>query len=127
MAKPESDLYVDCSPEQIQKVIDAAWELKNISQDDFWDAVDTQALRDLKGVGEELAGIESERDLEGELAGLPDGASSAQIQRYEAEEGFRTEGSLGTISQSAMPGCLRRKSSVLFGQVTIFLGFMELG
>ena len=27
-SKPESDLYVDCSPEQIQKVIEAACKLK---------------------------------------------------------------------------------------------------
>ena len=34
-SKPEPQLYGDCSPEQVQKVIDAACELKNISQDDF--------------------------------------------------------------------------------------------
>ena len=34
-SKPESNLYVDCSPEQIQDVIDAEWVLKNIPNEEF--------------------------------------------------------------------------------------------
>ena len=83
-SKPESDLYADCSSEQIQKVIDAACELKNISQDDFWEAVDKDALRDLKGAADGLVEIESERTRARDLAGLPDDASLAKIQRHEA-------------------------------------------
>ena len=83
-SKPESELYGDCSPEQVQNVIDAACELKNISQDDFWDAVDTDELRHSKGTVEALVRIESERDRAGDVAGIPDDACLGTIQRYDA-------------------------------------------
>jgi len=83
-SKPESQMYDDCSPEQIQKIVEAACKLKNFSEEDFWGAVSDDALRNLKGAADALAEIHSERNREGELAGLPDDASLAKIQRYEA-------------------------------------------
>ena len=44
---------------------------KKISQDDFWDAVFDDALRELDEAEEELVRIEPERDREGDLAGIP--------------------------------------------------------
>ena len=83
-SKTESQQYIDCSPEQIQKVVDAACKLKNFSAEDFWDVVFDDAERDLKGAADALAEIQLERNREGEVAGLPDDASLAKIQRYEA-------------------------------------------
>ena len=83
-SKTESQQYIDCSPEQIQKVVEAACKLKNFSEEDFWGVVYDDALRDLKGAADALEEIELERNREGELAGLPDDASLAKIQRYEA-------------------------------------------
>ena len=71
-------------PERVQKVIDAACELKNISQDDSRDAVLDDALRKLEGAAEELTRIEFERDREGDLAGIPDDACLGKIHRYDA-------------------------------------------
>ena len=83
-SKTESQRYIDCSPEQIQKVVDAACKLKNFSAEDFWDVVFDDAERVLKGAADALPEIELERNREGDVAGLPDDASLAKIQRYEA-------------------------------------------
>ena len=77
-SKPESQLYVDCSSEQIQKVIDAACELKNISQDDFWNAVDDHTLRARQEAAEQLAQIDFERQPGGRN-GWPADGSLAKI------------------------------------------------
>ena len=34
-SKTESQQYIDCSPEQIQKVVEAACKLKSFSEEDF--------------------------------------------------------------------------------------------
>ena len=65
-------------------MVDAACKQKNFSEEDFWGVVFDDALRDLKGAADALTEIELERDREGEVAGLPDDASLAKIQRYEA-------------------------------------------
>ena len=35
-SKPESQPYIDCSPEQIEKVIEAACKPTAFSEEDFW-------------------------------------------------------------------------------------------
>ena len=84
-SKPESDLYVDCSPEQIQNVIDAACVLKNIPNEEFWDVVWEDAERDRNLAAEALAKFESERNREGDLVGLLDENILANIHRYEVQ------------------------------------------
>jgi len=83
-SKTESQQYIDCSPEQIQKVVDAACKLKNFSEEEFWDVVFDDAERELKEAAAAITEIEVERNREGEVAGLPDDTSLAKIQRYEA-------------------------------------------
>ena len=48
-SKPKSDLYVDCSLEQIQDVIDATWRLQYPPEPEFWDDIWDFAELDLNG------------------------------------------------------------------------------
>lgn len=84
-SKPESDLFVDCSREQIQDILDSACELKNLSEEEFWDVVFEHAEQDFIRSAEACDVVELERSREADLAGLPDEEIMAKIHRYEVQ------------------------------------------
>ena len=69
---------------QIEGIIVAACQSRGISQQEFWAEVGNSLLRASDGANSELSSYLLEEDRETMLAGLPDDASQAKIQRYEA-------------------------------------------
>ena len=79
-----SKLHTDCSPEEIEQVIEAACELNEFSRRDFWRSVANEVQRDIQSGIEQLEQVEVERQSARDLAALPDDATLGKIQRYEA-------------------------------------------
>lgn len=81
--RPESQSVVDCSPEEAQQVIDAACELNDLTEIEFWDANWEEVDHRMMKAANALAEFEQERTRAGDAAGLLDENVLATLQRYE--------------------------------------------
>ena len=83
--RPESQSVVDCTPEEAQRIIDAACKLNGLSDIEFWDAIWEEAEHNMMNAANTLAEFDQERTRAGDAAGLLDGNVMATLQRYEVQ------------------------------------------
>ena len=83
--RPESQSVVNCSPEEAQRVIDAACELNALPEIEFWDAIWEEAEHNMMNSANALAAFDQERTRVGDAAGLLNGDVLATLQRYEVQ------------------------------------------